>query len=113
AAAQHDGIEVGVVAVQAHAAVDLPLLAEADRVEGVRGDGIGPAAAGGARPAPLESGHARIRVVEVRGRPGRAVQRADAGGVELLAAELHAGAQVVPHVAGTELRGQVGVVGDD
>src|SRR3546814_20844479 len=58
-------------------------------------------------------GHARIRVVQVGRRPRRAVQRGDVGAVQLLAAELHAGAQVVPYPARTEVRAEVGVVGED
>src|SRR3546814_3260270 len=82
-------------------------MAEVDRVESVCGDGVGAAAAGCAGPPPFEPGHARIRVVQVGRRPRRAVQRVDVGAVQLLAAELHAGAQVVPYPARTEVRAEV------
>src|SRR3546814_4273517 len=77
--------------------VELPAIAELDRVESVCGDSVGAAAAGCAGPPPFEPGHARIRVVQVGRWPRRAVQRVDVGAVQLLAAELHAGAQVVPY----------------
>src|SRR3546814_15445161 len=85
-------------------------MAEVDRVESVWGGGVGAAAAGCAGPPPFEPGHARIRVVPVGRRTRRAVQRGDVGAVQLLAAELHAGAQVVPYPARIEVRAEDGVV---
>ena len=107
--------EFGRVVIEADATVELPALAELDRVEGIDRGGIGPAAAATRRCGPhAESGHVRIRVVQVRSRPGGAIECADAAAVELLAGQLDAGAEVVlrPRPMPKCAR-QVGLVGED
>src|SRR5699024_5256474 len=92
---------------------DLPLRSEFQRVEQVGGPGVGVAAAPGTGRPVGQTADVVIRMVKVGRGPGAAVLGADRRGADLFAGLFEAGAEVVLHRTGLQLRAQVGLVGGD
>src|SRR6185312_11510121 len=91
-----------------------PVIAEVQRVEQVRGGGVGASAAPCAGVADDKpGGRVRVGPVQVRGCPRAVIERAGTAGADFLARQFDARAQIVPHAASVETGGQVGLVGED